>query len=771
MAQQYTAQQIADAYRDTVGAGTMTEAQFVQAAANLGITQGQLLAGAQTITGVAPDITALPQQEVVNYLRASSPTRINVTGAENQSEGGGMVYTAPGGLAGGGNMLRPTYRPGSGEGAVDTLTGFTRPLTPEFDPSFAGGQFGNYVGVYDPQGNLVDIRFQQQERHGGFVRENLQYIGPLLVGGAALAGATLGAGATGGSLGGSGATGAVGGGGPINPLDLIGSDWALGAATGPTGGLLPTVTTAGGKTLTAANLFAAGAAAAAPGALSQAASTARDVRDIARTGGDLVNLGDGQNNANNNRTVTTGGDNANNNRTVTTGGDDDIRSVIDQALRDAGLDVDENGNLRTTTTGNNDRTGGLSDEDFRRVIDDALRDSGYDLNYDDYAQIVEQLNDERANFQREFTRLTREQQQELNRLREQGNNNRGGNQGGLGNLGGTNLGGLGIGDLLGLLGTAYGGREAAEASREAAQIQAQLGREGLALQREMFERQIGLQEPFRQAGMGAQNRLLDLLGIGYSPEQLATLYRDRVGAGGATEAQFVNWARSQGVSDARLNEARDMVLGRTPDALMRAYRERVVPGGMSEAEFVNWAKSQGYSDSIMGQARNMLLGRPVGGSIMSEFGSAARPFSMEAFQQDPGYSFRLGEGLKALERSAAARGGLLSGGTGKALQRYGQEAASQEYGNAFNRFYTERQNLLNPLLSLSGRGQTASSELGQQAGQFGQAGANQLGQIGNVMAAGTVGSTNAINQAIGQGVSIYNNAQNRNMLGQLYGMR
>jgi hypothetical protein len=287
----------------------------------------------------------------------------------------------------------------------------------------------------------------------------------------------------------------------------------------------------------------------------------------------------------------------------------------------------------------------------------------------------------------------------------------------------------------------------------------------------MFERQIGLQEPFRQAGMGAQNRLLDLLGIGYSPEQLATLYRDRVGAGGATEAQFVNWARSQGVSDARLNEARDMVLGRTPDALMRAYRERVVPGGMSEAEFVNWAKSQGYSDSIMGQARNMLLGRPVGGSIMSEFGSAARPFSMEAFQQDPGYSFRLGEGLKALERSAAARGGLLSGGTGKALQRYGQEAASQEYGNAFNRFYTERQNLLNPLLSLSGRGQTASSELGQQAGQFGQAGANQLGQIGNVMAAGTVGSTNAINQAIGQGVSIYNNAQNRNMLGQLYGMR
>jgi hypothetical protein len=241
----------------------------------------------------------------------------------------------------------------------------------------------------------------------------------------------------------------------------------------------------------------------------------------------------------------------------------------------------------------------------------------------------------------------------------------------------------------------------------------------------MFERQIGLQEPFRQAGMGAQNRLLDLLGIGYSPDQIAQEYRSRVGTGQMTEAQFVQWARSQGIPDQRLM-----------------------------------------------QARNMLLGQTTGmGATQSDFGSAARPFTMESFQQDPGYAFRLGEGLKALERSAAARGGLLSGSTGKALQRYGQDMASQEYGNAFNRFYTERQNLLNPLLSLSGRGQTASSELGQQAGQFGQAGANMLGQIGNVQAAGTIGSANAINQAIGQGISIYNAAQNRNMLGQLYGAR
>jgi hypothetical protein len=59
--------------------------------------------------------------------------------------------------------------------------------------------------------------------------------------------------------------------------------------------------------------------------------------------------------------------------------------------------------------------------------------------------------------------------------------------------------------------------------------------------------------------------------------------------------------------------------------------------------------------------------------------------------QDPGYQFRLDEGQKALEGSAAAGGNLLSGSTLKALTNYGQNAASQEYQNAFNRFSGNRQ--------------------------------------------------------------------------------
>jgi len=57
----------------------------------------------------------------------------------------------------------------------------------------------------------------------------------------------------------------------------------------------------------------------------------------------------------------------------------------------------------------------------------------------------------------------------------------------------------------------------------------------------------------------------------------------------------------------------------------------------------------------------------------------------EMMKMDPGYGFRLSEGLKSLDRQAAARGGLISGAALKAAQRYGQDYASNEFGNAYNR--------------------------------------------------------------------------------------
>ena len=61
------------------------------------------------------------------------------------------------------------------------------------------------------------------------------------------------------------------------------------------------------------------------------------------------------------------------------------------------------------------------------------------------------------------------------------------------------------------------------------------------------------------------------------------------------------------------------------------------------------------------------------------------PEAQNFLQMDPGYQFRFREGLRALDRQAAARAGLQSGAALKAAQGYGQDLASQEYGAAYNR--------------------------------------------------------------------------------------
>jgi hypothetical protein len=154
---------------------------------------------------------------------------------------------------------------------------------------------------------------------------------------------------------------------------------------------------------------------------------------------------------------------------------------------------------------------------------------------------------------------------------------------------------------------------------------------------------------------------------------------------------------------------------------------------------------------------------------------ATAEFGMDKFTADPGYAFRMSEGMKALERSAAARGGLLSGATLKGTQRYGQDLASQEYQNAFNRYQAERTGTLNPYQALAGTAQTGATVLGGQAGQMGgniqsalgAYGAGQAANLigaGNAQAAGIVGGANALASGLGQGLNFYSQQQMLNRL-------
>lgn len=163
--------------------------------------------------------------------------------------------------------------------------------------------------------------------------------------------------------------------------------------------------------------------------------------------------------------------------------------------------------------------------------------------------------------------------------------------------------------------------------------------------------------------------------------------------------------------------------------------------------------------------------RQIGVNALAQYPTAAQytPFGMAQFQADPGYNFRMAEGMKALERSAAARGLLQSGGTLKGIQQYGQNLASDEYQNAFQRYLTERQAKLAPLEYQIGLGQAAAS--GQAANVGSTAGSmSELTQaLGNIGAQRAVGQGNAFVNAmgniagtasqVGQGVGDYYAAQ------------
>lgn len=147
--------------------------------------------------------------------------------------------------------------------------------------------------------------------------------------------------------------------------------------------------------------------------------------------------------------------------------------------------------------------------------------------------------------------------------------------------------------------------------------------------------------------------------------------------------------------------------------------------------------------------------RQAGQVALGQLGSQdfQRDFTANDFQKDPGYDFRMAEGMKALERSAAARGGLMSGGTLKALQGRSQDIASSEYQNAYNRFNNDRTNRFNRLSSIAGLGQTANGQVAQAGQNYGnQVSANQIG-LGNANAASHIQQAGQMRQMAKDGMT------------------
>jgi len=125
--------------------------------------------------------------------------------------------------------------------------------------------------------------------------------------------------------------------------------------------------------------------------------------------------------------------------------------------------------------------------------------------------------------------------------------------------------------------------------------------------------------------------------------------------------------------------------------------------------------------------------------------------ALSKFKTDPGYEFRRSEGEKAINRSMAARGGVLSGAAVKAGQRFADNLAEQEFKNYFDR-----------LLNVATGGTSAAGASGSAAVSGANAGASAITQSG--IAAGQARKSGY--ESLGSGIA---SGFNNTLAAALYG--
>lgn len=138
--------------------------------------------------------------------------------------------------------------------------------------------------------------------------------------------------------------------------------------------------------------------------------------------------------------------------------------------------------------------------------------------------------------------------------------------------------------------------------------------------------------------------------------------------------------------------------------------------------------------------------------------------SLDRFRQSPDYQFAQQEGMRGLENSAAARGGLLSGNFLRGAQQFGQGLATQNLQNYLGRLLNMGQMGQNAAVGAGGLAQQGANSISNLYSGMGQTMAGGVTGAANANAAGLVGGANSINSAV-QNYLFMNAMNNRSSYG------
>jgi hypothetical protein len=239
----------------------------------------------------------------------------------------------------------------------------------------------------------------------------------------------------------------------------------------------------------------------------------------------------------------------------------------------------------------------------------------------------------------------------------------------------------------------------------------------LQLQKDIYNQQRKDNMPYLQAGQAGVNKLSDLLGLDKTSDK--QYYQ-------SLSKKYVSGARKGG--DDRMYYFLDPVTGQVTTKKGSDKQLRGNEGYLFDTDTGFNVDTAGLQGAVEQARQNKQSGEG--------FGSLLKPFSMDDYVEDPGYQFRMQQGNQALDRANSARGNFLSGGAIKGALDYNSGLASQEYGNAYNRYNTDMTNMYNRLAGITGVGQTATGQVGSAGQNYANQGSEYITQQANAKAAG-----------------------------------
>lgn len=272
--------------------------------------------------------------------------------------------------------------------------------------------------------------------------------------------------------------------------------------------------------------------------------------------------------------------------------------------------------------------------------------------------------------------------------------------------------GSAIGAGASLLSGWMGSKSAKDAGKQAAKA----SDKEIALQREIYNDQRNLQMPFYQGGLQAFDQYRALLGLGGSSSSLGGFSPQ-----GSLQGPADWFGNTSGapVANQQLYNG-DPYYRQAWDEVQNYHGGKYVPGSSRDALQPHL---QNVYSRLKGQSQQPAM---------------TQQQAFAQFRNTPGYQFGLDEGRNQVEASAAARGGLNSGATLKALQRYGNDYADQQGFTPY----------MNRLASLWGGAQTAGSNIGNYGSNFGQQAGSAMQNAGRARASSTYASGQAWGNAL-----------------------